>query len=120
MPATGGVGFYPIYPCPKPNSSERHTIIPKLLLLRHGQSTWNLENRFTRWTDVDLTKQDIQEARQAGQLLRAGGYEFDLVCTSLLKRAIRTMWIVLVCLEGEGQLEQALALLMPSKKATYR
>jgi 2,3-bisphosphoglycerate-dependent phosphoglycerate mutase len=69
--------------------------MPKLLLLRHGQSTWNLENRFTGWTDVDLTEQGIREARQAGQLLRAGGYEFDLVYTSLLKRAIRTMWLAL-------------------------
>jgi 2,3-bisphosphoglycerate-dependent phosphoglycerate mutase len=67
----------------------------KLLLLRHGQSTWNLENRFTGWTDVDLTEQGIREARQAAQLLRAGGYEFDLVYTSVLKRAIRTMWIAL-------------------------
>jgi 2,3-bisphosphoglycerate-dependent phosphoglycerate mutase len=67
----------------------------KLVLLRHGQSEWNLENRFTGWTDVDLSQQGIQEAHDAGKLLREGGYEFDLVYTSVLKRAIRTMWIVL-------------------------
>ena len=67
----------------------------KLVLLRHGQSEWNLENRFTGWTDVDLSAQGIQEAHRAGKLLREGGYEFDLVYTSVLSRAIRTMWIVL-------------------------
>lgn len=67
----------------------------KLVLLRHGQSEWNLENRFTGWTDVDLSQQGIQEAHNAGKLLREGSYEFDLVYTSVLKRAIRTMWIVL-------------------------
>jgi 2,3-bisphosphoglycerate-dependent phosphoglycerate mutase len=67
----------------------------KLVLLRHGQSEWNLENRFTGWTDVDLSQQGIQETHEAGKLLREGGYEFDLVYTSVLKRAIRTMWIVL-------------------------
>ncbi len=63
----------------------------KLVLVRHGQSTWNLENRFTGWTDVDLTDQGRAEARAAGQLLREGGYEFDLAFTSVLKRAIRTL-----------------------------
>ena len=67
----------------------------KLILLRHGQSLWNLENRFTGWTDVDLTEQGVQEAKHAGKLLREGGYDFDLVYTSVLKRAIRTMWIVM-------------------------
>jgi 2,3-bisphosphoglycerate-dependent phosphoglycerate mutase len=67
----------------------------KLVLLRHGQSEWNLENRFTGWTDVDLSQQGIQEAHDAGKLLREGGYRFDRVYTSVLKRAIRTMWIVL-------------------------
>ncbi len=67
----------------------------QLVLLRHGQSQWNLENRFTGWTDVDLSAQGIQEARDAGQLLREGGYEFDLAYTSILKRAIRTLWIAL-------------------------
>jgi 2,3-bisphosphoglycerate-dependent phosphoglycerate mutase len=67
----------------------------KIILLRHGQSTWNLENRFTGWTDVDLSEQGVKEARDAGKLLREEGYEFDLVYTSVLKRAIRTMWIAL-------------------------
>lgn len=67
----------------------------KLILLRHGQSTWNLENRFTGWTDVDLTDQGREEARAAGRLLREEGFEFDRVYTSVLKRAIRTMWIAL-------------------------
>ena len=66
-----------------------------LVLLRHGESTWNLENRFTGWTDVDLTPKGIQEAHEAGRLLREGGYTFDLCFTSVLKRAIRTLWIVL-------------------------
>jgi 2,3-bisphosphoglycerate-dependent phosphoglycerate mutase len=66
-----------------------------LVLLRHGQSTWNLENRFTGWTDVGLTDQGMKEARRAGQLLKAGGYGFDLAYTSVLKRAIKTLWIAL-------------------------
>ncbi len=66
-----------------------------LVLLRHGQSEWNLENRFTGWTDVDLSPAGTAEARQAGELLRDGGYEFDIAYTSVLKRAIRTLWLVL-------------------------
>ncbi len=66
----------------------------KLVLLRHGQSTWNLENRFTGWTDVDLSPQGHAEAHAAAQALRAGGFTFDLAFTSVLKRAIRTLWIV--------------------------
>jgi 2,3-bisphosphoglycerate-dependent phosphoglycerate mutase len=66
----------------------------KLVLLRHGESTWNLENRFTGWTDVDLTPKGLEEAKEAGRLLREGGYTFDVAYTSLLKRAIRTLWIV--------------------------
>lgn len=66
-----------------------------LVLLRHGESTWNLENRFTGWTDVDLTPKGVAEAHEAARLLAAGGYTFDLAYTSLLKRAIRTLWIVL-------------------------
>ena len=64
-----------------------------LVLLRHGESTWNKENRFTGWTDVDLTEKGRTEATAAGQLLKAGGFGFDLVFTSLLKRAIRTSFI---------------------------
>ena len=67
----------------------------KIVLLRHGESTWNKENRFTGWTDVDLTPQGILEAQKAGQLLRDHGFSFDIAYTSVLKRAIRTLWIVL-------------------------
>ena len=67
----------------------------KLVLLRHGESTWNRENRFTGWTDVDLAPSGVEEARNAGRLLRSGGYEFDIAYTSVLKRAIRTLWIAL-------------------------
>jgi 2,3-bisphosphoglycerate-dependent phosphoglycerate mutase len=67
----------------------------RLVLLRHGQSTWNQENRFTGWTDVDLTEQGRTEARAAGQLLREAGDVFDIAYTSVLKRAIRTCWMVL-------------------------
>jgi 2,3-bisphosphoglycerate-dependent phosphoglycerate mutase len=69
--------------------------MPTLVLLRHGESTWNKENRFTGWTDVDLSERGQQEAREAGRLLREGGYAFDLAYTSVLKRAIRTLWIAL-------------------------
>ena len=64
----------------------------KLVLIRHGESTWNLENRFTGWTDVDLTPLGVQQAQQAGRLLEADGYEFDIAYTSVLKRAIWTLW----------------------------
>jgi len=67
----------------------------KLVLLRHGQSAWNLENLFTGWTDVDLTDQGRQEAAAAGRLLREQGFEFTQSFTSVLKRAIRTLWIAL-------------------------
>ena len=67
----------------------------QLVLIRHGQSTWNHENRFTGWTDVDLTDQGRAEAQAAGKLLREEGYVFDRAYTSYLKRAIRTLWIVL-------------------------
>jgi len=65
-----------------------------LVLLRHGESVWNKANRFTGWTDVDLSEKGIQEARQAGALLKMEGYTFDVAFTSILKRAIRTLWIV--------------------------
>jgi 2,3-bisphosphoglycerate-dependent phosphoglycerate mutase len=66
-----------------------------LVLLRHGESTWNRENRFTGWTDVDLTEQGRAEAKEAGRLLKAEGFDFDVAFTSVLKRAIRTLWIAL-------------------------
>ena len=64
----------------------------KLVLIRHGESTWNLENRFTGWADVDLTATGIDQAKNSGRLLRQDGYEFDLAYTSVLKRATRTLW----------------------------
>nr|WP_279288604.1 2,3-diphosphoglycerate-dependent phosphoglycerate mutase [Clostridium estertheticum] len=67
----------------------------KLVLIRHGESLWNKENRFTGWTDVDLSENGLIEARKAGQILKANGYIFDIAYTSVLKRAIRTLWIVL-------------------------
>lgn len=67
----------------------------KLILLRHGESSWNKENRFTGWTDVDLTAKGLQEAKNSGRLLRENGFAFDVAYTSVLKRAIRTLWIVL-------------------------
>jgi 2,3-bisphosphoglycerate-dependent phosphoglycerate mutase len=71
----------------------------KLVLLRHGESDWNRENRFTGWTDVELSEKGIAEARAAGKLLKSEGYAFDLAYTSVLKRAIRTLWIALDELE---------------------
>jgi 2,3-bisphosphoglycerate-dependent phosphoglycerate mutase len=67
----------------------------KLVLMRHGESQWNLENRFTGWADVDLTEKGREEARKAGELLKSEGYRFDVAYTSVLKRAIRTLWITL-------------------------
>ena len=67
----------------------------KLVLIRHGESTWNLENRFTGWTDVDLTPTGVAQAQQSGQLLKQGGYEFDVAYTSVLTRAIRTLNLAL-------------------------
>jgi 2,3-bisphosphoglycerate-dependent phosphoglycerate mutase len=72
-----------------------HTVV----LLRHGESTWNQENRFTGWTDVDLSERGLVEAAEAGRLLRDGNYIFDLAYTSVLKRAIRTLWITLDALD---------------------
>ena len=72
-----------------------------MVLLRHGQSTWNLENRFTGWTDVGLTDQGRHEAHTAAKLLKEGGYTFDMAYTSVLKRAIQTLWIVMEDMELE-------------------
>jgi 2,3-bisphosphoglycerate-dependent phosphoglycerate mutase len=69
-------------------------LMTKLALLRHGESIWNKENRFTGWTDVDLSEKGIQEATQAGKVLKKEGYSFDVAFTSVLKRAIRALWIV--------------------------
>jgi 2,3-bisphosphoglycerate-dependent phosphoglycerate mutase len=67
----------------------------KLVLLRHGESTWNKENRFTGWTDVPLSEKGLEEAKSAGQLFKKGGYTFDVAYTSVLKRAIKTLWVAL-------------------------
>ncbi|MBN2420429.1 MAG: 2,3-bisphosphoglycerate-dependent phosphoglycerate mutase, partial [Deltaproteobacteria bacterium] len=67
----------------------------KLVFIRHGESQWNKENRFTGWTDVDLTKKGIFEAEEAGKTLKNEGFTFDVAYTSVLKRAIRTLWIVM-------------------------
>lgn len=67
----------------------------KLVLLRHGESTWNKENRFTGWTDVGLTEKGVEEARNAGRVMRDEGYTFDVAYTSVLKRAIKTLWLAL-------------------------
>lgn len=75
------------------------TTMHKLVLMRHGESQWNLENRFTGWTDVDLTDKGRAEARAAGELLLREGYAFDIAYTSMLKRAIRTLWFTLDALD---------------------
>ena len=67
----------------------------KVVLLRHGESVWNRENRFTGWTDVGLTEQGIEEAKEAARLLSDGGYAFDVAYASVLSRAIKTLWVVL-------------------------
>lgn len=72
----------------------------KLVLMRHGESQWNLDNRFTGWTDVDLTDTGREQARKAGELLKKEGYTFDLAYTSVLKRAIRTLWIALDAMDA--------------------
>ena len=71
----------------------------KLVLLRHGESLWNRENRFTGWTDVGLTEQGVEEAREAARVLSADGYTFDVAFTSVLSRAIKTLWVVLEAMD---------------------
>src|SRR5262249_51384168 len=78
-----------------PSACDAGVTVYRLVVLRHGESTWNEENRFTGWTDVDLTEKGRTEAREAGRLMRAEGFTFDLAFTSVLKRAIRTLWIAL-------------------------
>jgi 2,3-bisphosphoglycerate-dependent phosphoglycerate mutase len=69
--------------------------MPKVVLIRHGESDWNKQNRFTGWTDVDLSEKGLEEAREGARVLKEGGYTFDVAFTSVLKRAIRTLWTVL-------------------------
>src|SRR6478736_4736161 len=73
---------------------RRETSMYKVVLLRHGESQWNKENRFTGWADVGLTEQGMQEAKRAATLLRDAGFSFDIAFTSMLKRAIKTLWTV--------------------------
>src|SRR4030095_2861262 len=93
------IGFPAVRSCKTSKHERKHqrgvTSMYKLVLVRHGQSTWNLENRFTGWTDVGLTDLGREEAQGAGKLLREGGYVFDVAYTSVLRRAIQTLWIVL-------------------------
>ena len=94
---TCGRGAFDAAPGSRHHSAFDHTIfneppMHKLVLIRHGQSQWNLDNRFSGWADVDLTAQGVAEATAAGQLLRESGYAFDAAHTSVLKRAVRTLW----------------------------
>ena len=73
--------------------------VHKIVLLRHGESVWNMENRFTGWTDVDLTPKGVSEAKLAGETLKQAGYQFDVAYTSLLKRAIKTLWLALEAMD---------------------
>src|SRR4051794_23397310 len=97
----------------------------KLVLIRHGESTWNQENRFTGWTDVDLTDRGREEAGRAGRLLKEQGYTFDIAYVSVLKRAIRTLWIVLTRWTMSGSLSDTpgvstSAITAPSRASTSR
>ena len=92
---------------PRPAPLSPHTM-HKLVLIRHGESTWNLENRFTGWTDVDLTPTGVEQATNAGRLLKADGYEFDIVHTSVLQRAIWTTWYAL------DEMEAAVRVVLPA------
>src|SRR3990167_9311217 len=80
---------------PQDDQATTHDQMVKLVLLRHGESTWNKENRFTGWTDVDLSDKGKEEAKKDGELLKREGFIFDIAYTSVLKRAIRTLWTVL-------------------------
>lgn len=77
------------------NFVENIQKMKKLVLIRHGQSTWNSENRFTGWTDVQLSEQGVEEARKAGKLMKAEGFKFEIAFTSYLTRAIKTLWLLL-------------------------
>src|SRR5437867_3020010 len=90
-----------IIACRVPTLSEVFMTTFQLILVRHGQSTWNLENRFTGWTDVDLTELGRREALAGAQLMIEQGFSFDLAFTSVLKRAIKTLWIIQEAMELE-------------------
>ena len=74
---------------------REEVLMHKLVLIRHGESVWNKENLFTGWTDVGLSEKGVQEAAKAAETLKSGGYSFDTAFTSVLKRAVKTLWIVL-------------------------
>src|SRR2546421_12633695 len=82
-------------PDARQSGSSQRCSVYRVVLLRHGESDWNRENRFTGWTDVDLSEQGIAEAHEAGRLIRDAGLDFDIAFTSVLRRAIRTLWIAL-------------------------
>src|SRR5258708_15658091 len=73
--------------------AAREAPMHKVVLLRHGESVWNMENRFTGWTDVDLTRRGVEEAKRAGDLLKEAGFLFDCAYTSVLKRGLQTLWL---------------------------
>jgi len=75
--------------------ASHKTLMHKIVLLRHGESVWNMENRFTGWTDVDLTQRGVEEAKRAGEMLKSAGFGFDCAYTSVLKRSIKTLWLAL-------------------------
>src|SRR5512136_915191 len=83
-------------PSSMPATQNKETdLMKQIVLLRHGESVWNKENLFTGWTDVDLSEKGVDEAKEAGQVLKKEGYTFDLAYTSVLKRAIRTLWLTM-------------------------
>jgi len=90
-----GAGENTFFPMEYLESYHGALIMYKIVLLRHGQSIWNLENKFTGWYDIDLSERGFTEAKNAGQTLKAEGFKFDIAYTSVLKRAIRTLWIAL-------------------------
>src|SRR5438477_1084135 len=81
--------------CGATGAASRMVTMHKVVLLRHGESVWNMENRFTGWTDVDLTQRGVEEAKRAGETLKEAGLAFDCAYTSVLKRAIKTLWLAL-------------------------
>ena len=95
---------------------QTRTVMHRLVLLRHGQSTWNKENRFTGWTDVGLTEQGAKEARDAGGGMLEAGCSFDIAYTSVLKRAIQTLWIVLEEMDLAGALRTHLLVVLCQRR----
>jgi bisphosphoglycerate-dependent phosphoglycerate mutase family 1 len=92
----------------------------KIVFMRHGESIWNLENRFTGWADVDLTAKGEAQARQAGKLLTESGFTFDLTYTSVLKRAIRTLWLTLDTMDLMGTALRVVVLRASTERLLFR